>query len=563
MADGATIRLEGNVAIMGADEHPHAARRLQEEFPSLEWHALPEGAVPDDVPLVRLRRDASRPEGAFALTVDASDARPTIDVAGGPFSGVIYGVEELVQRRATAVGQGVEVLAGTVEQAPGLPYRAFWNWDHSTNWDTEQIGVQESGVMNLYTKPADGFLADFKRVVDFMSRNRIAAITIYGFFRDSHGGLAAAQELCRYANERGVRIMPGVANNAYGGVVWEMDHPFNLATWLRQHPHLAAEMERPPGFQIPGLDFTLYFPRGDYSASGCPSRPENQQWMADGIAWLAETCEIGGVNIEAGDYGVCGCAYCQQRRQEREDAQRRHGYAESWSHADLADFFPRLFEAVRSRRPDAWVYSEIQWDNLLDREAQQSLHNLPDEAIYQHTFNRPYWERVQRELTPEYAQDLPTKTNVFRCQFASQWNGDRRTERYFFNGRDWMAMAKKAAETGFPGLTVWGEMSPYVAATELSYLAFARFSWDPTLTWEQFLADDVAPRLGGANAAERFLELTETLDHDRSLDSDALLRMQEEALDAARGTDAGAGQRWLTLADRIARRRFNQATVPD
>jgi len=30
--------------------------------------------------------------------------------------------------------------------------------------------------------------------------------TISGFLRDSHGGIEAAQELCRYANERGVRI---------------------------------------------------------------------------------------------------------------------------------------------------------------------------------------------------------------------------------------------------------------------------------------------------------------------------------------------------------------------
>jgi hypothetical protein len=253
---------------------------------------------------------------------------------------------------------------------------------------------------------------------------------------------------------------------------------------------------------------------------------------------------------------------CQTRRAEREDVQRRHGYVESWSHADMADFFPRLFEVVRARRPDAWVYAENQWDNLLDQEAQQPLQTLPEDGIYQHTFNRPYWERVQRELTPEYARGLPTRTNVFRCQFACQWNGDRRSERYFFNGRDWMAMAKKAAETGFQGLTVWGEMSPYMAAPELSYLAFARFAWDPTLTWEQFLDDEVAPRLGGANAAERFLALTEAVDHDPTLDIDALGRMQEEALDAARVTNPEAGRRWLTLTDHIARRRFNQATMP-
>src|SRR3954470_2656219 len=67
---GATIRLEGKVAIVGADEHPHAARRLREALPSLDWYSASEGSVPDGVPVMRLRRDAARPEGAFALTVD-------------------------------------------------------------------------------------------------------------------------------------------------------------------------------------------------------------------------------------------------------------------------------------------------------------------------------------------------------------------------------------------------------------------------------------------------------------------------------------------------------------
>jgi NAD(P)-dependent dehydrogenase (short-subunit alcohol dehydrogenase family) len=297
-----------------------------------------------------------------------------------------------------------------------------------------------------------------------------------------------------------------------------MDHEYNLATWLRRHPHLAAEMERPAGFQIPDLAFPLFFPRGDYSVRGCPSKPENQAWMAEGISWLAETFEVGGINIEAGDYGVCGCRDCQARRAAREDARRREGYAESWSHADMADFYPRLFEAARAHRPDAWIYSEIQWDNLLDADAQAPLRALPDDGIYQHTMNRGYWERIRDEMTADYARTLPTSNNVFRTQFDCQWNGDQRTERYRFNGRDFAALARKAAEVGFRGLTVWGEPSPYETSSELSYLAFARFTWDPSLTWERFVAEEVQPRLGGAEAAERFLAITETLDGSATID---------------------------------------------
>ncbi len=279
--------------------------------------------------------------------------------------------------------------------------------------------------------------------------------------------------------------------------------------------------------------------------------------MAEGIAWLAETCEIGGVNIEAGDYGVCGCDLCNQRRAEREDASRR--VAASWSHADMVDFYPRLAEAVLAKRPDAWLFSEIQWDNLLDPKAMEALRGLPDTGVFQHTFNRPYWQRVQHELTPAYMSQLPTQTNIFRCQFCCQWNGDRRTERYFFNGRDFAAMAQKAAEVGAHGLSVWGEVSPFETATELSYLAFSRFNYDPSLTWEQFLQDDVAPRLGGDAAADRFLELVDTLDHTPTLDTSALAKMQSEALDAACHRDDDVARRWMWLAQRAAQRRFTAA----
>ena len=549
-----TIRLEGPISLVGAEEHPHAARRLREALPSLQWQEV--ASPVEGTPVVRLRRDDALPEGAFSLSVEESSNPPAVEVAGGPFSGVIYGVEELIQRRARQVGNAVELESGQVSQAPGLPYRTFWTWDHSTNWDLDQIGVQEIGVFNPYGKPPQGFLDDYRRVVDFMSQHRIAALVIYGFFRESHGGLEAAQELCRYANERGVRILPGVAINAYGGIWWEGEHPYNLATWLRQHPELAATMERPAGFQLQDLDFPLYFPRSDYTVRGCPSRKENQDWMAEGIAWLAETCEIGGINIEAGDYGVCGCPLCEQRRAEREDARRREGYAESWSHADMADFYPRLYEAALTKRPNLWLYSELQWDNLLDAEAMKPLRSLPEGGIYQHTLNRSYWYRVQREFTADAAKALPTTTNVFRCQFCCQWNGDRRTERYRFNGRDFAEMAWKAAEVGFEGLTVWGEPSPYHVSTELSYLAFARFTYDPTLTWEQFIKEDVAPRLGGEAAAERYLALMTKLDDNPRLEMSELQRMRAEALDGVRQPDDEVSRRWLWLADRIARRQY-------
>ncbi|HEX5498205.1 MAG TPA: hypothetical protein VFX03_03220, partial [Thermomicrobiales bacterium] len=408
-----------------------------------------------------------------------------------------------------------------------------------------------------YSKPPDGFLRDYKRMVDFMSRQRIAAVVIFGFFRDSHGGVEAAQKLCRYANERGVRILPGIAINAYGGVYWEGEHPYNLATWLRRHPELAATLERPVGFALRDLDFPLNFPRSDYTVSGCPSRPENLRWMEEAVAWLAEMVDIGGINIESGDYGVCGCPTCAARRAQRENAQRRDGYAESWSHADMADFYPRLYEAATRGRDNLWLYSELQWDNLLDPISHRSLRRLPADGIYQHTLNRSYWNRVRDELTPDYVHALPTRTNVFRAQFACQWNGDRRTERYRFNGRDFAELSWTAARCGLNGLTVWGEPSPYIPPVELSYLAFARFTYDPSLTWEEFLAEEAWPRLGGEAAAARYVEILAMIDRPDPLADPDWWSLRDEAVDSARNVDDATSRRWIWLAERIGRHRYN------
>ncbi len=479
----APIVVEGSVALDGGDRHPHAARRLHESFPGLDLRPGGKG------PRIELREDPSLAEGAFRI--EAAPER--ISVTGGPFSGVIYGVEELIDRAGGEPGR-LTLEPGVIEDAPGLAYRTFWTWDHSTNWELSQVGQQEIGVFNPYGKPPGGFLADYQRLVDFCSRNRIAAVVIYGFLRDPHGGVEAAQELCRYAAERGVRILPGIAIGSYGGVYWEGDSRYNLATWLRENPQHAATLEKGVGFQIADLAFPLNFPRSDYTLSACPSAPETMAWMEEGVAWLAETFDIGGINIEAGDYGVCGCDRCVARRaNEAEAARRVDDLGDSWSHTDMADNFPRLYRTAKAAKPDLWLYSEIQWDNLLDPVAHEAQRRLPHGGIYQHTTNRTYWSRIEAELTREYVEALPMQPNVLRCQFACQWNGDERSERYFLNARVFADMARLCGARGMHGLTVWGEPSPYHATVELSYLAFARFSWDPSLTWDRFLARDAAP----------------------------------------------------------------------
>jgi len=549
------VHFSGTVAVISAEDFPHAMRRLQASFSGIDWHSEPSGSSVS-APTIALTTDASLVEGAFTITPSNTGSMPRIEIAGGSVSGVIYAIEELIAQGGTDT-RNLQISSKPQRQEPGLAYRTFWTWDHSSNWELSQIGHQEIGVFNPYGKPPGGFLADYQRMVDYCSQHRIAAIVIYGFLRDTHGGIEAARSLCRYANERGVRIIPGVAIGSYGGVYWEGDHPYNLASWLGAHPAHAATLEKGVGFQLEDLAFALNFPKSDYTLSACPSAPETIAWMTDAVSWLAETFEIGGINIESGDYGVCGCQRCVTRRADREVAQRRAAdTGESWSHSDMADNFPPLFAAANAKRKDLWMYCELQWDNLLDPTAHKALEGIPSGGIYQHTSNKSYWSTMREQLTRDYTLQLPTQPNVLRCQFACQWNGDERTERYALNAKTFCDMAQKAHEFGMQGLTVWGEPSPYHVSVELSYLAFARFSYEPTLTWQQFVENDVAPLLGGHELATRFIELQERLDANQFMAVETLDHMQAQALDIAKGLSDEPMRRWLTLIDAIGRRRY-------
>jgi hypothetical protein len=113
-------------------------------------------------------------------------------------------------------------------------------------------------------------------------------------------------------------------------------------------------------------------------------------------------------------------------------------------------------------------------------------------------------------------------------------------------------MARLCGERGMHGLTVWGEPSPFHATVELSYLAFARFSWEPTLTWERFVDEDLAPLLGGPEAATEFVAMAEELDANQALPLERLRKLRRAAM--AHHADDDAGRRWLSLEDQVARR---------
>lgn len=475
------------------------------------------------------------PEDGFQIQTKKDQGIPLLFLLGGNRPGLVYAINELGQKIVSHQGDEVVIPEIDLNESPLLPYRLLWTWDHSTNWYLEQVGIQEIGAMNYYSKPPEGFLEDYFRLIDFMSLNRIGGVTIYGFLRDCHGGIEAAQKLCQYATERGVRILPGVGINAYGGIYWEGNHRYNLTQWLRQHPELKAVLGAPAAFSIPDLP-PLWFPENQYTDTACPSKPENARYHEEAIAWLAETFMIGGINFETGDYGVCQCEECSRRRKENS----------TWSFRDMALLYPRLFSAARKQRQDLWLVSEAYWDNLLNRQVLQSLEELPDEAIYQFCFNRSYWPRLKADLTKEYVQGLPRSKNIFRTHMGSQWN----RERYELVADRFAEMMKLAFKTGLKGATIFGEVSALSVVNEINYLSFARFGYQPTLTWEEFIEKDLGPLFGGKLATEIYLRLL-TVPSQK----DILNKAIGEARELSRSMSGEQYRRWVWLQNRLMQKK--------
>ncbi|MDP6380069.1 MAG: hypothetical protein QF662_01885 [Phycisphaerae bacterium] len=398
-----------------------------------------------------------------------------------------------------------------------LKHRFFWTWDHSMDWDPTAYGRQEHGCSNYYFKSGDSFLIDYKKLVDFAAKENYTGVILYGFLRDAHGKIEAAQELCKYGNDKGVRIIPGVGINSYGGIYWEGNHEFNLPTWLDKHPEL--ELVGQWKHILPCLRMA------------CPSQPENQEWHKRAIAWLSDTFEIGGINYETGDYGVCQCDLCK-------DNSERDGV---FSHDDMAKQLPPLVEIAEKTRPGILNICECYFDNILDPEKHAAMKALPSSAILQFCINRKYWPKLTEGITPEIVSQLPPHDKVIRTHMGSQWN----SERHVFAARTFMQLAKLASANGFDGTTIFGEMPERSALHEINYLAMSRTGDNPDLEWGEFVSEHLGPLYGEAELAAKFVALIETREYSAGDLADAKRTLA--------GAEEPAYERWLWMVDRIYR----------
>ena len=420
-----------------------------------------------------------------------------------------------------------EASKGPKKPAFGLRY--YWTWDLWTNWvldaaglhNYEAFGESEYFAGNDYLKDAATFVEDYKRLIDHCVRMDVNGIVIWGFVRDSHGGIAASQEVAAYAAEHGVHILPGVGTSAYGGFYYQGKHRFNVDTWLAEHPELRRLDEK--GVPRPEL---------------CPSLKENQQWLRDGMQWLFDTFKIGGVNLENGDFQVCHHPASVKARAEL-GMDVPNYYAEQ-----LLSYLPAL-EAALTVGSEKWItyatYSGFGPQPPQEGWLKTGIGNYgplfaehyPQKAVAQWTVTgmvhreQPLPLEVfledgtPREMsqTPDWPQGCrpPTARSTGFMHQGSQWWRDSRHKQVI----GWIKeMCLRAYQSGLEGVSIHGEVTDRNIPNRLNYLAFSYFTHEPEGSLRDFAGSKLSKELGSEEDAQTFVELLARWDAGKLTEKD-------------------------------------------
>ena len=443
------------------------------------------------------------------------EGRDWVILAGGGRAGVLYAVVDLIHWRLDHNGGDVSLAPTNTRQVPRFRYRWFWNWDHRMDWGGPgRVGTKMGGG-GTFSKAPEAFLVDFKRCVDYAADHKFNGIIIWGFPRDTHGGVEATQELCRYARRRSVRILPGVGTSGYAGYYFEGDHPYNAHRWLAEHPELRAVDKN-----------------GKPKNAPCPSKKANQDWLDQGARWLFDTFEIGGVNLEMGDFFVCYCDDCKQARAAI-DSQEPDYYK------DMAISHSVTLKTMRALAPDAWLsYATYTGYTAEMMEAPPKfLAMIPEDALCQWTLTGMA-RNWPADVQPMARHDLG---------YLHWCNRSTHTEDDFYLDRV-RDICRNAAAAGIEGLDTYGELSPARPNVELFYLAWEAFLWDPEMTIEAFIAGRMARLYGGAGPARALLDVIPLVQTAQKREDPANLMRARELATAAREAATPEGRpRWDRL----------------
>jgi hypothetical protein len=352
-----------------------------------------------------------------------------------------------------------------------LKHRILWTWD---TWICDDDPDGRS------------FRAEYKDLIDWMSRNEYTGLVVWGFVDGRHGGEAAAKEIARYAKSKNIALLPGVsagpgALGSYGGFVLGLPgHPFSDETALK-----ASAAGARPG-----------------EAGLCYARPETREWLRQGTAWLLATFDVDGVNLETAEEGIrCACVDCKAR------LAAQGGPTGGASFSDLSICVPIVADVFRAARKDPLVtyaaYRPLWWEQK--KQANELLGLIPEACV------------AQWNLELSVSDAAPPVKNNLALLHGGGWSYHlrrRAPERWAFTQSrcfypkldDIRRFAGHVRTMGFQGFVAGNAGSPKNPDAELAYLAFTDFTRDPALTVDAFLKKHL-PRLYGEAAAEDVAKL--------------------------------------------------------
>ena len=447
--------------------------------------------------------------------------REWLILAGGGRDGVIHAVADLINWHLNATEKGVWLGPLDTRQIPRFKYRWFWTWDHRMDWGGPgKVGTLMGGG-GTFSKEPEAFLIDYKRCVDYMADHKFNGLIIWGFLRDTHGGIEASQELCRYAAERGVRILPGVGTSGYAGYYFEGEHPFNADSWVLQHPELRAIQAN-----------------GKPHNSPCPSNKTNQDWLDRGAKWLFENFQIGGVNLEMGDFFVCYCDTCKKARAEIESPEPDY-------YKDMAISHMVTLDTMRGLAPEAWLsYATYTgYSAEMMKAPPKFLSMIPEDALCQWTLTGMA-HRWPSEVKPMAKRNIGY---LHWCNISTHTEDDF----YLESVRE---ICRNAAAAGLEGLDTYGELPDTKLNAEIFYLAWEAFLWQPEMTLEEFVEERLGRICGGEEAARALAEIIPLISTRKTRDEpDNLAKAGELAVAARAVASADGHKRWDELIEYLDR----------
>ncbi len=502
----------------------------------------------------RFQVDSEIPPGGYLITKHFRGNRGLLVVIGGDLAAAFYAINHL-GRFSEAIPTGIRYTGGTVKEFPAFRHRIYWTWDHSTNWALEYPGQLDWGCGNAYCKPSEAFLKDYKLLMDYMLLSRASGLLIWGFLRDSHGGISAGRELCRYAKDLGLKLMPSIGTSEYGGFYYEGDHIYNTAKWLRLHP-----------------DFRVVDQDGRRRDRLCPSHPRNIEWIRNGVRWLFETFDTDSANLEYGDFAVCYCDRCKETREKLGGNDPDYYKDMVTSHVPFIEEAFKInpsaevmyatysgFKPGENRRefgypgdpPPYFVRhlsenSICMWTltHVLRRNPAQHLEWM-DEGLSIAFWDNPDWPE---QLSP------PTRHSVGFVHQGSQWysRGGKET-RHSVEISSIKEACLRAYRSGMEGICIHGEVSRSCVPYELNYLAFSHFCYHPEDSLRDFARAQLSGLVGDEELAQIYVEILAK--HERGILDDNDRKKLNDIdvdfrIDVLKGKNFDAYRRWRWLNEK-------------